>query len=346
MRVTPWLRRPGRKGERGVTAVLTAICLTALCAVGALAVDLGNTWQTRRNLITASDAGALAAAQRFVAGGDGCATVAATYVGQNTQGLGGVTSTCTQPTASSVRVDVQARVDHVLARVFGSESGLAGSTTVARWGHPTAYGHLRPFAVCWAAINGLLEWAADPDKAPQTFRIRYSGGQGAGNNAPGPCFGAPGNWEYVDFDGGSSSSVERSRWIRHGWDGLIEPGEMGVPCPDTQTPSACLYADTGIANNSQGPAMAELMAVDRFVIPLFDSVTGQGTKAQYHVVGFAAVRLVGYRLTGNPNQRYIDLELHRDTVQGPCCAEDPPAIDTGLRVVEICSVDPDDTTGC
>jgi len=45
--------------EEGITAVIVAISMVALMAALMLSVDAGNTWQTRRQIITATDPSAL-----------------------------------------------------------------------------------------------------------------------------------------------------------------------------------------------------------------------------------------------------------------------------------------------
>ena len=73
MRVTP----AKRSDERGATTALFVMFITAFLGCAAFTVDLGHSWQERRNFITATDAAALASAQEYAEGGNGCASVAA-----------------------------------------------------------------------------------------------------------------------------------------------------------------------------------------------------------------------------------------------------------------------------
>ena len=54
--------RAARERQRGAVAVMTALCLTALVGITALAVDLGRAWVVRNELQNAADAAALAGA--------------------------------------------------------------------------------------------------------------------------------------------------------------------------------------------------------------------------------------------------------------------------------------------
>src|SRR3954463_5276445 len=65
---------PGHRGERGAVAVVVALLAIVLFGAAAYAIDAGNLWQTRRNMVTATDAGALAAAGKFAIGAGGCST--------------------------------------------------------------------------------------------------------------------------------------------------------------------------------------------------------------------------------------------------------------------------------
>src|SRR5215470_4428403 len=70
--------------ERGAVAVMVAILSTVLFGFAAFAIDLGNSWQTRRHLITASDAGALAAAKDLATGvTTDCQPPASDYANRN-----------------------------------------------------------------------------------------------------------------------------------------------------------------------------------------------------------------------------------------------------------------------
>ena len=55
-----------RCGERGQVFVLTAIIIPLVLLLGTIAVDVGNWWVHRKHLQTLVDAGALAAAPKFV----------------------------------------------------------------------------------------------------------------------------------------------------------------------------------------------------------------------------------------------------------------------------------------
>ncbi len=61
-----FVRGPISKNRRGVSLVLAAVSLTALCGVGAIAVDLGMLLRARADAQRAAEAGALAGASAFL----------------------------------------------------------------------------------------------------------------------------------------------------------------------------------------------------------------------------------------------------------------------------------------
>src|SRR5437867_1812948 len=67
------MSRLSKKDERGIAAVIVAISLAALFGALLLSVDAGNLWQTRRNLITATDATALDRAREAALNGSSTA---------------------------------------------------------------------------------------------------------------------------------------------------------------------------------------------------------------------------------------------------------------------------------
>ncbi len=68
------------RDDDGVTLPLVAIMLVVITGMAALTIDLGNGWRIRRALIPATDSAALAAAQDYAQGINGCDTTDDTKV--------------------------------------------------------------------------------------------------------------------------------------------------------------------------------------------------------------------------------------------------------------------------
>lgn len=309
------------RAHRGAAAVVIAITLVLLCGATALSVDLGSTRSAQRSLSTASDAAALAAAHELAAGGSGC-DLAEQVVADNEPDA--TMTDCTVDAGSTVTVRVAREVDHTFAPVIGISSSTVHSTTTARFG-ARGVGGARPFALCidWLAAQPELQsWDRSGPVGP--IRIPYGAGAHVAYCAGGSRI--PGNWGSIDFDGGANSNADQQAWIEHGYPEPVFPG---------------IYeGDPGAMGGSLAGALTALMSsgVD-FPVGMFHSVWGQGANAQFHLVGFAQVSLVGFEVTGSAESRYLDLVFHpNDDHPGVACC-DPSLPPREPVAVAICAVD-------
>lgn len=186
----------GLTADHGNVAVIVALMMTTLLAMGAIAVDVGGWYVRRQQLQTGADAAALAVAKRcaeFVVAGeawqcnDGLAqATASNYVGLNVP----VTATVPQPVLSTSyasrvgRVGVTATVDEprLFSRMIEPADAdvpvTVGATAIARWGPMTAVDSAFPIVVCKGALPEVGEsvtlWSAP-----------------SGDELVGECDGAP-----------------------------------------------------------------------------------------------------------------------------------------------------------
>jgi Flp pilus assembly protein TadG len=314
--------RTGRSGdrERGAVAVIVAICAVVLFGMAAFAIDVGDAWQTRRRLITATDAAALAAAQKYAEGGDGCATEPATFVAAND--VGASVTSCSfndlEPGAGYVTVDAEKTVDFRFAGVLGITSDDITSTTTAAYGQALAVSGLRPFGLCdkSTAFSG---WLADDKPTPSdAIQIPYT------KDSPDDCgANAPGNWSILDFDGGANSNRDTMDWVHDGYPGEIDSEQT-------------VEGDTGAFSNSLNSQLTYLRdnAIE-ITLPIYTSVTGDGANAVFQLIDFVSLVIVDFQTTGPEETRYLTVRFVTDVVQGRCCKHDT---DTGVRVVMICAV--------
>jgi hypothetical protein len=307
-----------RRDERGAVAVFVALVLTVLLGCGALAVDLGDLWQSRRHLVTATDAAALAAAQSAALGETACGAVDDQFVAANYDDA--TVTGCTVEGAGTpqglVTVDASAPVDVRFASVLGFDDQEVHAGTAAAWFIPAGAYSLRPFGLC-KDHPAVASWLSSPDGQSSPTVVRYS------KDSPDACGDAPGNWGILDYDGGSNSTGEIQEWTRYGYDGLVSVGE-DVP------------GNTGGFSPSLDSVLDEAIQGGRFALPIFDSVQGTGSNARFHVYGFVGVELVSYQTSGPEENRYITLRFVEMLVAGQCCAAGP---NSGTFAVRICDVD-------
>jgi hypothetical protein len=64
-----------------------------------------------------------------------------------------------------------------------------------------------------------------------------------------------------------------------------------------------LGGDTGISNGTKDD-WAAIIGQNK-IIPLYDTLSGNGNNASYHIVGFAGVRIVAVDMQGNPKRVWV-----------------------------------------
>jgi Flp pilus assembly protein TadG len=329
MRMTPsQATRPN--SDRGVASVIFVLFLSAALGLAALVVDVGNAWQERRHLVTATDAASLAAVQDYVQNDPGCTLSAPGSVTANNPAATMTSCVHVPPAAGSpgrVTVEAEATVDFFFAGVFGVNSKTVSSSTTASYDTASAVtGGLRPFGLCIDSIDALI-----PDVVPGdgvVYRISYGK-----DDQPDSCGGedVPGNWGILDFDGGANRQNDIKDWTLNGYPGTVTIGDD-------------IEGDTGAYSNSLNSELNFLMTVESFGLPVFDVATGNGANAEFHIVNFAAARLDGFKTTGPQADRYFDIEFLDEVVQG---TGGGPAVGFGAYVIGICAVNGvNPTTAC
>lgn len=328
-------RIENQPGQRGAILAWTAILLTVLIGCAALAIDLGVGWNARRNLVTTTDAAALAAAQEYASGGNGCASIAGNYVGLNAPGAN---MTACDPVGNAadgyVSVDAQENIPTSFAQVLGISDFDTESSSTAQWGSADSATGLRPYGLCTesAAMQAFL---ANPDVV-QTHKIDYTK---ADLNE---CGSSTGNWGEIALNNGTPSQAQIKDWVENGYDGAVQAGTVGGTCG---TEAYACYPPSGGATTGASKEMKDLQDSGiYFGLPIFDTVFGNGANAQYHIVGFVRVRVVDFKFTGAEQQRYVTLQFAPGIITGTCC--NPGGHATNADVIAICAIDRNKLGAC
>jgi len=317
---------PRHERERGVTIAIMAVGLVALLGAAAFTIDLGNVWQNRRNLINSTDAAALAAAKDYAEqSGDGCTNgTATTYVADNHDSA--TMTACTPVIHNGTSGYVTVEAESYASYFFGPALGLNGtdiySNTSAKWEQPNTATGLRPLGMC-ADFLGSLSPPIDPGNGV-TYRIPFIKDEGT-------CGDTQGNWHIIDFDEGANSNNDIKDWLEDGYQG-------SVPIPDWYE------GDPGAFSPSYATILSGLMALDYFGLPVFETSTDNGANAEFYVTNFAAVKLMGFQVTGAETDRYIDIQFVNGVIQGD--GGGPPTPDLGARIISICATDATSTGNC
>ncbi len=189
------------RGERGAVLLFMVLVLTVLLGMSAIVIDLGNARSARRQVQTASDAAALAGAQKLpmTTGASGAETWAKNQTQDNLAGgnlnwatctdSGSLTRLSTTPCISydtsytriRVRTPVQSYAT-TFGRIFGDNNVQTRTLAEAQLSNPTKSG-LLPFNM----FSGFTSGEACLDSG------------GGGGSVP-PCSGpTSGNFGFLDF---------------------------------------------------------------------------------------------------------------------------------------------------
>lgn len=117
--------------------------------------------------------------------------------------------------------------------------------------------------------------------------------------------GAPGNRGTVDIGGANNSTADIARQILHGisrQDFL----DLGKPLTFDGEGRLFLNGDTGISAGVKD----ELTSIigEKRMIPIFESVSGNGNNAVYTIVRFEGVRVLDVKLTGPMDQKRVIIQ--------------------------------------
>jgi Flp pilus assembly protein TadG len=268
--------------DRGAVAIAISLLMVVLLGFGAISIDVGRLYAERRSLQNGADAAALAVAQET-----GCSAAAAspgsstaqTLATANDTGGPAVASTPvfqTDPThrptvtvtVHAVGADGQPGRANLLAPVLGSQftRSAVAATATATCGHPGAGTAALPLT--FHQCNFVA-----PAASQTPIIIGYNTTATRCNGVTGNV--APGNFGWLAGAGGGCAAAINPAVP-------YTPGDTGISIPEPCKPTLATLRGT-VA-----------------LIPMYDQATGTGSSVSFHIVGFAAFKITGYRFSGNP----------------------------------------------
>jgi hypothetical protein len=314
-----------RRDERGATAIIVAIVMTALMSVAALAVDVAAMHQERRELQSGADAAALALAQDCARSSCGTTlamtTTAKTFANANAHDALARIMQIT-PAANQITVKVGTEqptggadkntntIDFTFARVFGVDGRDINASATARWS-PVSAAETVPltFSRCeWERetsngtqfhhlnANGQLDPV--PTDPPSVILFHDSGNANGNGNGKGNGNG----------NGSNECAAQAGQDVNH--DGRL-PGGFGwlqsIDCQATIVAPGWVAAKpgNGVPNDCEPSMLLNrplLIAVfadeGSQVNQTYGTCTiGPGGKC-YFIVGFAQMYVTGFRFPG------------------------------------------------
>jgi hypothetical protein len=269
------------KNSSGQAFVLTVLFMTALIGMAALVIDLGSWFRAHRELQATADASALAGAQELPSSTGDAKAFAMQYADTNTSGLTGVTVTFSSKveTDDTIHVHVQKPAPGFFSKVFGVDSVDEGAKAVARTGGMQAAKYVAPIVVKDTHPN--LNACGGPCLGPSNETTIPLGDTGA-----------PGAFSLLNLlqdDQGTVGASELAEWIENGYDEYLPIGGYHS-APGVKFSSNGIQEALAERMNSENPVM---------LFPVYDTLSGQGANAEYHIIGWAAFHILSFESHGN-----------------------------------------------
>ncbi len=118
--------------------------------------------------------------------------------------------------------------------------------------------------------------------------------------------GSPGNRGTVDIGGSNNSTCDIARQILDGVSAQ-DLADLGKPLEFDSCGKLGLNGDTGISAGVKDE-LAAIKGQPR-VIPVFESVSGNGNNADYTIVKWQGIRIMAVKLTGSMSQKHVTIQV-------------------------------------
>jgi Flp pilus assembly protein TadG len=267
-----------KRDQRGQAFVITVLMITALLGLTALVLDVGSWFRAQRSLQATADAAALAGAQELPDNPGNASSLANDYAARNTSGLQGVTIDLSQSYVpnDTIKVHVSKPAEGFFSKVFGIDSVDEGAAATARTAGMKSALYVAPIVVNQS--HPMLTGCNGP-----CFGSQYQ------TTIPVSQTGAPGAFGLVNLDpqsGGTSGASTLANWIENGFDKYLDIGSYA--------------SDPGVKFNSNTiqDAMTTRIGTE-MLFPVYDTLTGTGSNAQYHIIGWVGFFITGVDAHGN-----------------------------------------------
>jgi Flp pilus assembly protein TadG len=258
--------------------VLTVVFMVVLIGMAALVLDVGSWYRADRSAQSTADAAALAGAQALPSDPGAAGGLAIQYAGKNGGGVSpsNVTVSSGNMTNDTIRVQLTRPATGVFTKLFGVNSVTVGAKATARAGLMSQAKYVAPIVVnlTHPKLKGTITCPCF----------------GTGNLTTLPLgkAGAPGAFDLLNLDnshGGTGPTILAS-WILKGYDGYLPVGGY--------------FSDPGAKWNSSEieDALTKRIGTE-LLFPVFDTMTGTGSNATYHVIGWVGFHLTGFTASGS-----------------------------------------------
>lgn len=266
------------RNQRGQATVLSLVFMVVLLGMAALVLDIGSWYRADRDTQSTADAAALAGAQALPDDTAQASTLATQYASKNGGGLQSVTFSSSLGSNDTITVQIKKPASGVFTKLFGVNSVNVGSKASARTALVSQAKYVAPIAV--KNTHPMLVGCSGP-----CYGSSYE------TTIPVGKTGAPGAFALVNLLNGASGTSGASvlaDWIMNGFNDYLPLGGY--------------FSDPGVKFNSNQiqDAITARMAINPVLLfPVYDTLTGTGSNAEYHVIGWAAFHVDSVDKNGN-----------------------------------------------
>jgi hypothetical protein len=304
------------RSESGQALVVSVLFIFVILGGTALTVDVGSWYRQHRQAQTTADAAALAAARKLPAVDTTPARFSAqTYAGNNGGGIdavAGITFRSDYTTNDTVVIKVTRSAPGFFAKLFSIDSTNVHAKAAARSAQPLEARWVAPITV--NKLHPMLSGAGCPCFGPTKQTTLPLGKTGA-----------PGAFAMINLDLSSKGTIGASTlgdWILHGFDSYLDLGDY--------------FSDPGAKWNDKPiqDAIKQRYGTD-LLFPVYDTLTGGGANAEYHVIGWVGFHILS-DIVGGGTSGSITGYFTQVIWDGIQSTKSPPAgSDFGVRSIAL-----------
>jgi len=267
-----------KRNESGQALVLMVVFVVSLLGMAALVLDVGSWYRSKRNLQATADAAALAGAQALPDTPGNASGIAGQYATKNAPDLASADYSVSSNIVPNDRMTVHVTrpAPGFFAKLFGVDSVQVGANASAqsegmekaRWVAPITVRNTHP----------MLAGAGCPCYGPENETTLPLGKTGA-----------PGAFALINLENDPNGTVGAStlaNWIAKGFDDYLGLGDY--------------FSDSGAKwNNSNIQEALTSRFGTELLFPIYDTLSGTGSNATYHIIAWAAFHLESVTASGS-----------------------------------------------
>ena len=255
--------------------VLTALGLVGICGMAGFSIDVGSWYQAQRKQQAIADAAATAGVAWLPSSPSQATADAQAYADKNG---GSAADTTVAYSSKYLPNDTMTVTTHTTApayflKALGFDSTPVTATAVARAEAVTSVYGAMPFTV--SSTQAQLSGSGCPCFGVQTtLQLGKSGS---------------GGFAILDIDGsqGNVSNSTLASWIVNG-------------CTCNTSAPVWIYINPGNSYSSGAVQSAMNQIIGQTMLfPVYDTIQGTGSNAQYHIIAFSAFQISSFNFSGN-----------------------------------------------